>query len=50
MAEDLTQTALAKLYAVWRRVRQLESPDGYARRVLYRTFIDKTRRRRRGAA
>ncbi|WP_427921123.1 SigE family RNA polymerase sigma factor [Streptomyces sp. cg40] len=46
LAEDLTQTALAKLYAVWRRVRQLESPDGYARRVLYRTFIDETRRRR----
>lgn len=46
LAEDLTQTALAKLYAVWRRVRQLESPDSYARRVLYRTFIDETRRRR----
>lgn len=46
LAEDLTQTALAKLYAVWRRVRQLESPDGYARRVLYRTFLDETRRRR----
>jgi RNA polymerase sigma-70 factor (sigma-E family) len=46
LAEDLTQTALAKLYAVWRRVRKLDSPDGYARRVLYRTFLDETRRRR----
>lgn len=45
LAEDLTQTALAKLYAAWRRVR-LDSPDGYARKVLFRTFVDETRRRR----
>ncbi|MFC4506436.1 MULTISPECIES: SigE family RNA polymerase sigma factor [Streptomyces] len=45
LAEDLTQTALAKLYAVWRRVRK-DAPDGYARKVLYRTFVDETRRRR----
>ncbi|WP_241778907.1 SigE family RNA polymerase sigma factor [Streptomyces sp. AcH 505] len=45
LAEDLTQTALAKLYAVWRSAR-MDSPDGYARRVLYRTFVDETRRRR----
>jgi RNA polymerase sigma-70 factor (sigma-E family) len=46
LAEDLTQTALAKLYAVWRRVATIESPDAYARKVLFRTFVDETRRRR----
>lgn len=45
LAEDLTQTALAKLYAVWRQVR-MDSPDSYARKVLFRTFVDETRRRR----
>ncbi|MDQ0775781.1 RNA polymerase sigma-70 factor (sigma-E family) [Streptomyces aurantiacus] len=45
LAEDLTQTALAKLYAVWRKVR-MESADSYARKVLFRTFVDETRRRR----
>ncbi|MEW1720686.1 SigE family RNA polymerase sigma factor [Streptomyces sp. NPDC093109] len=45
LAEDLTQTALAKLYAVWHRVH-MDSPDGYARRVLFRTFLDEHRRRR----
>ncbi|WP_256065093.1 MULTISPECIES: SigE family RNA polymerase sigma factor [unclassified Streptomyces] len=45
LAEDLTQTALAKLYAVWRKAR-MDSPDGYARKVLFRTFVDETRRRR----
>lgn len=45
LAEDLTQTALAKLYAVWRKVR-MDSPDSYARKVLFRTFVDETRRRR----
>ncbi|MFS8200388.1 SigE family RNA polymerase sigma factor [Streptomyces sp. CWNU-52B] len=46
LAEDLTQTALAKLYSVWRRVRRHEAPDAYARKVLFRTFVDETRRRR----
>lgn len=46
LAEDLTQTSLAKLYAVWRLVRRTDSPDAYVRKVLYRTFVDETRRRR----
>ncbi|AXG77552.1 SigE family RNA polymerase sigma factor [Streptomyces paludis] len=45
LAEDLVQTSLAKLYAVWHRVH-MDSPDGYARRVLFRTFLDENRRRR----
>ena len=33
-AEDLTQTAFAKLYLAWERVRDRESIDGYLRRIL----------------
>jgi RNA polymerase sigma-70 factor (sigma-E family) len=46
LAEDLTQTCLAKVFAAWGRVSRMESPDAYARRVLYRTFVDETRRSR----
>jgi RNA polymerase sigma-70 factor (sigma-E family) len=33
-AEDLTQTAFAKLYLAWERVRDQGSIDGYLRRIL----------------
>jgi RNA polymerase sigma-70 factor (sigma-E family) len=33
-AEDLVQTALAKLYLSWDRVQNHESVDGYVRRIL----------------
>ena len=33
-AEDLVQTALAKLYLAWDRVHDRESVDGYVRRIL----------------
>jgi RNA polymerase sigma-70 factor (sigma-E family) len=33
-AEDLVQTALAKLYLSWDKVNRRESLDGYARRIL----------------
>lgn len=33
-AEDLVQTAFAKLYLAWDRVRDRESVDGYVRRIL----------------
>ena len=33
-AEDLLQTALAKLYLAWNRVREREAIDGYARRII----------------
>lgn len=45
-AEDLTQTAFAKVYASWRRVARADNPDAYLRRVLVNTFISRTRRRR----
>ncbi|MGR6999834.1 hypothetical protein ACU686_19980 [Yinghuangia aomiensis] len=34
LAEDLTQTTLAKLYSVWHRVRDSEKREAYARRTL----------------
>lgn len=43
LAEDLAQTTLAKLYAAWHRTRE-EGRDAYARRVLYRAFVDETRK------
>ncbi|NUP48757.1 MAG: SigE family RNA polymerase sigma factor [Catenulispora sp.] len=33
-AEDLAQTALAKAYASWGRVRRTDDPDAYVRRIL----------------
>ncbi|MBW4715713.1 SigE family RNA polymerase sigma factor [Saccharothrix obliqua] len=43
-AEDLVQTALAKLYVAWPRVRRDGSVDAYARKVLVRAAIDDSRR------
>ena len=36
-AEDLVQTALAKTYAQWRKVRSLEAAPGYARTTMVNT-------------
>ncbi|HEV7653925.1 MAG TPA: SigE family RNA polymerase sigma factor [Mycobacteriales bacterium] len=43
-AEDLTQTALTKLYLAWRRIDRRGSVDAYARTVLLRTYLDEGRR------
>ncbi|CAL9570671.1 MULTISPECIES: SigE family RNA polymerase sigma factor [unclassified Streptomyces] len=43
-AQDLTQTALMKLYAAWSRVRRDGNVDAYARTILTRTFIDQQRK------
>jgi RNA polymerase sigma-70 factor (sigma-E family) len=43
-AEDLTQTALTKLYLAWRRIDRAGSVDAYARQVLLRAFLDERRR------
>jgi RNA polymerase sigma-70 factor (sigma-E family) len=45
LAEDLTQTALARTYATWRRVRRADAL-AYARKVLVNANIDRLRRRR----
>lgn len=44
LAEDLTQTALVRTYAHWRRVRRADAL-AYARRVLVNLNIDRIRRR-----
>ena len=44
-AEDLTQTALAKTYASWSRVREPAAARGYARTVLVNTATSWFRRR-----
>lgn len=44
-AEDLVQTALAKTYANWRRVRSLEAAPGYARTTMVNTAASWFRRK-----
>ena len=43
-AEDLTQTAFAKLYAVWPRVRDRGVADSYLRRIVTRAHVAEHRR------
>jgi RNA polymerase sigma-70 factor (sigma-E family) len=45
LADDLTQTALTKLYLAWPRVSKAEDVDAYARKVLLRSYLDHHRRR-----
>ncbi|MFF1872244.1 SigE family RNA polymerase sigma factor [Streptomyces sp. CB03911] len=48
-AQDLVQTTLAKMYAVWGRLYRDEenpSPDAYARKVLLRCYLSHRRLRR----
>jgi RNA polymerase sigma-70 factor (sigma-E family) len=45
-AEDLLQTALAKTYLSWERIRQREAVDGYVRRVMVNTQTSWWRRRK----
>lgn len=46
LAEDLTQTAYAKVFASWRRVAAADDPVAYTRQVLVRTFLSHRRLRR----
>ena len=43
-ADDVVQTALAKLYVVWPRVARASDQDAYVRRTVARTTIDESRR------
>lgn len=45
LAEDLVQTALAKTYARWRQVRELDAAHGYARTTMLNTAASWFRRR-----
>jgi RNA polymerase sigma-70 factor (sigma-E family) len=46
LAEDLTQTALAKAYRSWRRVSRADNPEAYVRRMLVTCNSDRFRKRR----
>jgi len=48
LAEDITQTALAKAYVSWRRVRRADNPVGYTHTILLNTFLSHRRLRRSG--
>jgi RNA polymerase sigma-70 factor (sigma-E family) len=48
LAQDFTQTALAKLYVNWKRVIRHDYPDAYGRKILVRVFLDHQRRRSSG--
>ncbi|HZM79654.1 MAG TPA: sigma-70 family RNA polymerase sigma factor, partial [Candidatus Limnocylindrales bacterium] len=41
--EDLVQDTLVKLAGAWRRVRREGNPMGYARAVMFRTFVSRWR-------
>jgi RNA polymerase sigma-70 factor (sigma-E family) len=45
--EDLVQDTLVKLAGAWRRVRRDGNPLGYARAVMFRTFVSRWRAVRR---
>ncbi|MBF9072056.1 sigma factor [Streptacidiphilus fuscans] len=38
-ADDLTQTALTRLYRHWHRIHRLDNLDGYARTTLVNAFL-----------
>ena len=46
LAQDLTQTTYAKVFASWRRVCKAGNPVGYARTILLNTFLSHRRLRR----
>jgi RNA polymerase sigma-70 factor (sigma-E family) len=46
LAEDLAQTALAKTYASWPRVRRTGNPDAYVRRIMLNANHSRFRKRR----
>ena len=47
-AEDLTQTALAKVFASWPRIRRQDAVHAYATRTLVNTYLADRRLRRNG--
>jgi RNA polymerase sigma-70 factor (sigma-E family) len=48
MAEDLVQTALARSWPRWERIRRSDDPEVYVRRVMVNTWASWGRRRWRG--
>ncbi|GAA1989142.1 SigE family RNA polymerase sigma factor [Catenulispora subtropica] len=50
LAEDLVQTAYQRIFRSWHRVRMIDMPDAYARRVVYRCFLDSRKWQREAAS
>jgi RNA polymerase sigma-70 factor (sigma-E family) len=48
LAEDLAQTAFARAYASWGRVRKADNPDAYLRRIVVNANRNRFRRLRVG--
>jgi RNA polymerase sigma-70 factor (sigma-E family) len=48
LAQDLTQTALTRIYASWGRVRRSGNLNAYSRRVLMNAIFDQRKRRSSG--
>jgi RNA polymerase sigma-70 factor (sigma-E family) len=48
LAEDLAQTAFAKAYASWGRVRRADNPDAYLRRIVVNSNRNRFRKLRVG--
>ena len=46
MAEDLTQTALAKVFVSWHRISKKDAALAYARRALLNTYLMERRGKR----
>jgi RNA polymerase sigma-70 factor (sigma-E family) len=47
-AEDLAQTALAKVFVSWRKIKRRGAAHAYARRALVNAFLDERRLKRAG--
>ncbi|AGZ42270.1 SigE family RNA polymerase sigma factor [Actinoplanes friuliensis] len=45
LAQDLTQTTLAKMYASWSRIWRTANLEAYSRKVLMNTLLDQKKRR-----
>jgi len=48
LAEDLVQTALARAWPRWERIRRRDEPEVYVRRVMVNTWMTWRRRKWRG--
>lgn len=49
LAEDIVQSAYHRVFRAWHRVRAVDMPDAYARRIVYRCFLDSRKWQRESA-
>jgi RNA polymerase sigma-70 factor (sigma-E family) len=45
LAEDLTQEALSRVYARWRKIQRMDYPEAYARTILTHLYIGHKRKK-----